>query len=71
VFIDADHVYAKVKEDLNLWYHKIKKGGIVSGDDYTTEFKNDVIKAVDEFVSEHNLRLNTEGTDNRIWWFQK
>jgi hypothetical protein len=34
VFIDANHAYDFVKEDIELWFPKLKKGGIFSGHDY-------------------------------------
>ena len=34
VFIDANHAYDSIKEDINLWFPKVKKGGIFSGHDY-------------------------------------
>ena len=34
IMIDAGHEYDEVIDDLDTWYHKIKPGGIVSGDDY-------------------------------------
>lgn len=34
VFIDADHVYDRVKEDIAAWLPKIKPGGIIAGHDY-------------------------------------
>jgi len=34
VYIDANHAYDFVVEDLNLWFPKLKKGGIFSGHDY-------------------------------------
>lgn len=34
VFIDAAHEYEHVKEDLNAWYLKIKRGGILAGHDF-------------------------------------
>jgi glycosyltransferase involved in cell wall biosynthesis len=34
VYIDANHSYNGVKEDLNDWYPKVKKGGLVMGHDY-------------------------------------
>lgn len=33
-FIDAGHDYESVKEDIHLWFPKVKKGGIIAGDDY-------------------------------------
>ena len=34
IFIDAEHTYEGVKEDLNAWYSKIKQGGLISGHDF-------------------------------------
>lgn len=37
VFIDADHKYECVKQDIEAWLPKIKKGGIISGHDYGSD----------------------------------
>lgn len=50
LFIDGDHRYEGIKKDLQLWFPKIKKGGIISGHDYD-EPSCGVRKAVDEFFS--------------------
>jgi hypothetical protein len=34
IYIDANHSYDFVKEDLELWYPKVKPGGWVMGHDY-------------------------------------
>lgn len=34
VYIDANHTYEAVKEDLNNWYRKVKSGGLIMGHDY-------------------------------------
>jgi hypothetical protein len=34
VYIDANHAYDFVKEDIELWYPKVKKGGYLCGHDY-------------------------------------
>lgn len=34
IFIDANHAYDFVVEDINLWFPKLKKGGVFSGHDY-------------------------------------
>lgn len=48
IFIDAAHDYASVKKDINAWFPKLKKEGIIAGHDYGTQFKG-VDKAVHEF----------------------
>lgn len=47
VFIDADHSYDSCKRDIEAWYPKVRKGGLVAGHDYNPRWPG-VIKAVDE-----------------------
>jgi predicted O-methyltransferase YrrM len=47
VYIDADHSYGHIKQDIALWTPKVKVGGYIGGHDYTWKFK-DVILAVSE-----------------------
>lgn len=65
VFIDANHTYEDVKKDIEAWYPKVRKGGILSGHDYyeSKSGKLGVIKAVDEFVNERNITLQTTEWD--------
>lgn len=60
VYIDANHRYEDVRDDIREWSKKVKKGGIVSGHDYVDKIGPDypygVIKAVDEL-----------GEDITIW----
>ena len=58
VFIDADHSYEAVKEDLEAWFPKIKDGGTIAGHDYGNP-SNGVKPAVDEFFLEKNLEIVT------------
>lgn len=34
IFIDGDHQYGSVTQDLNTWYPKMRAGGLMIGDDY-------------------------------------
>lgn len=56
VYIDGNHQYDSVIEDLNLWYPKVRYRGIIAGDDYKYKFPG-VIKAVNEFANMHNLHI--------------
>lgn len=38
VYIDANHTYESVKEDIDIWYRKVKKGGLVMGHDYLPDY---------------------------------
>lgn len=46
IYIDGNHQYTSVKEDLNTWYPKIKLGGVIAGHDYGWVSVN---KAISEF----------------------
>ncbi len=52
VYIDGDHSYKAVKEDLDAWYPKVKKGRFLGGHD-----RHRVEKAIREFGGKHKLRL--------------
>lgn len=66
VFIDADHSYECVKEDVREWSKKVRSGGIVSGHDYYV-FKGSgnrgVLDAVNEYAAEHGLALQRTRID--------
>lgn len=53
IYIDGNHLYEFVKKDLENYYKKVKRGGYITGDDYTTEgwWKEGVRKAVDEIIA--------------------
>ena len=72
VYIDGVHRYAFVSQDINSYYLKVKKGGLVSGHDYDHNEWTAVIPAVDDYVKKHNLILNTQKGSNRTdWWIWK
>lgn len=47
VFIDADHGYASVREDIQHWTPKVRTGGWLGGHDYNRKWPG-VVQAVDE-----------------------
>jgi len=58
IYIDGDHSYDGVKTDLNLSYLKVKKNGYICGHDYTTQMFEGVVRSVNEFCLENNLKIN-------------
>lgn len=56
VFIDGDHRYESVKRDIELYWPKVKAGGVLCGDDFGPAFPG-VVRAVDEFGKAQKLRL--------------
>jgi predicted O-methyltransferase YrrM len=65
LFIDGDHRYEGIKKDLEVWYQKVKIGGIISGHDYETTVTCGVRKAVDEAFP---VNVFTMG---RCWYYKK
>jgi len=69
VFIDANHDYKWVKEDIKEWSKKVKKGGIVSGHDYS-KYMFGVKKAVDEHIKDNKISpLFLIG--DKVWFYVK
>lgn len=59
IYLDGNHGYEAIKEDLSIWWPKIKKGGILSGHDYAAVPSFGVVQAVNEFLLDHNLEFHT------------
>jgi predicted O-methyltransferase YrrM len=62
VYLDAQHHYEAVVQDMALWWPKVKRFGILSGHDYIPDGRYEfgefgVKRAVDEFIQTHNLQL--------------
>lgn len=72
-YIDANHSYESCLHDLNLWFPKVKKGGVIAGHDYMSRIPNvnapsnksliDVKSAVDEFFGKRGISFRV--TDER------
>jgi hypothetical protein len=58
IYIDTSHQYEHTKIELNASLRKIKKDGIIAGHDYNRYRFDGVVRAVDEFSKENNLKLN-------------
>ena len=65
IYLDGDHSYEGVLNDLNSSRRVVKDGGIILGDDYAWPFqkhgKPGVTAAVDEFIKNTGLKLVQEG----------
>jgi hypothetical protein len=67
VFIDANHSYESVKNDIDLWLPKVKKGGVLSGHDYSIRFFG-VIQAVNEKLGTDNIVVKSS---DATWYYYK
>lgn len=57
IYIDGDHSYNGVNNDIISWKNKIKTGGFIGGHDYNDIQSDTVVKA----VKEHFSNINTFG----------
>lgn len=62
IYIDTDHSYKMTKQELELWFPKVKQGGIIAGHDFIIGNWNGmirygVIEAVQEFCVKYNYEL--------------
>jgi hypothetical protein len=58
IYIDGDHSYGGVKSDLESSFLKIKNGGFICGHDYISSKFEGVVRSVNEFCIEKNLKIN-------------
>lgn len=73
VYIDGNHWYDYVKKDIELFYPKIKSGGVIGGHDFTAcrglDIGNaEVCRAVIDFIDKEGLELDGHPSD---WWIIK
>lgn len=68
IFIDGDHSYEMCYKDLNLWYDKIRSGGLFSGHDFSLPGVN---KALLQFRQEKNIKGFFKVIRNDVWYWIK
>lgn len=64
VYIDGEHSFESVYEDLSTWYPFVKNQGILCGDDWQTW--SSVRMAVEKFASENDLKIVSSGNFWRL-----
>lgn len=62
VFLDADHVYPRIYEDIQAWLPKVKPGGIIAGHDYNHPHDG-VIQAVNEILGNRVVRIPSDNAN--------
>ena len=69
IYIDADHSYAGVWNDLCTWFPKVRVGGIIAGHDYGHPNFPGVKQAINEFFQRFDWEIHDEGEG--VWWVEK
>jgi len=62
VYIDGEHTYDAVTQDIADWWPKVRPGGIMAGHDYN-ETNPGTKRAVNEFAEKHGLSFKITGTN--------
>ncbi|CAE7302078.1 unnamed protein product [Symbiodinium natans] len=66
IFIDGEHDFASVDQDLRLWAPRVRPGGLVAGHDYRLPDAFDVVQAVHRHLPPgQQLQVGPDG----IWWW--
>jgi hypothetical protein len=71
VYVDANHRYEAVRDDLNAWWPKVRQGGMLAGDDYGLideqwvdfghgKMRFGVKRAVDEFAKKVRRNISLD-----------
>jgi len=64
IYIDGNHQYSSVIEDLTMWNKKVKKGGIISGHDFNW---SPVSRAIYEFFDKSPVSV----FEDNSWFYIK
>jgi len=67
VYIDANHLYEPVKNDIHAWLPKVKKGGIIGGHDYDYAIRPSVKEAVHDIFGDKVQHGENQNTLHD-WW---
>lgn len=71
VYLDGNHRGDYVRQDISLWWPKIKPGGILAGHDFNGEWEHQVRPAVEAFLVREGLKGWTVPGDAMSWYVEK
>lgn len=72
VYVDGNHLYEYVKQDIALWWPKVKPMGVFAGHDLNGDFyPGNVDRAVREFMEEAGIPVFYMLGDSASWYCVK
>ncbi len=79
VYLDADHRYQSVANDISAWWPKVRRGGVIAGHDYVkavvgvSKTRIGVVQAVTELAAFAGQAVHTTATRERFasWFLRK
>ncbi len=87
IFIDGSHIYFDIKQDIEIWYPKLRNNGIICGHDcemIANKFQMDTINSFDSWqnvdmnifhfgviMAVSEKFKNVKLIGDRIWWIRK
>ncbi len=71
VYIDSDHSYDFVMQDIIIWGRKVRKGGIISGHDYFYDSNKEgrrakVTQAINDYTNVHHIEFYITNEDHYV-----
>jgi len=74
-YLDANHDFRHLIDDVDTWSKKVRKGGIVAGHDYNRHRRSiecQVKPAIDAWGHAYGIKINvTNEPDFPSWWYVK
>lgn len=72
-YVDGNHAYEYVRQDVESWWSKIRPGGILAGHDWTGEWRRNIRRAVLRFAVPRGLAvwLVSCPIGYRSWFIEK
>ena len=71
VYIDAEHTSKAIIDDIDHWYPKVVKGGILAGHDYMGHHKHQMKETIDKRLGIVNWTYTSGKQKNADWWIIK
>lgn len=71
VFVDAGHDYESVRQDIALWWPKVRAGGVLCGHDYNGRSDRKGVFGVKRAVDEAFPEGVKADKASLVWWIQK